>query len=360
MTRQRGPREDQHDDIRPEWGNWSVGRASAWSVLGAVVVLLLAGVATGGVGIPDGVLGDAGSSPAAGPGAVPTHGTEDVDGPAERAVTTTPETPPEWHEYDAVVVFRNDDIQPYYRTETMVAVDRIFVEEGIPVTLGVVPQVGNGAPITDTDLCPYLRSLERDHPGQFEMALHGYTHEQRTDFYGGSEFGGLDPATQRAYIDSGTRTLTECVGERPTTFVPPMDTYDGATVDALRAANYTVVSGGGSFTAQYYDETEPFERDGLLHVPNDGGFVANWSTGAFHDADTLERRYDWAVEDGEIYVQMLHYQDFTTEERRAQLRAYIQYVKASGDVRFMTLGELDEHTRNGTIEKTEDGWRVYE
>jgi hypothetical protein len=35
-------------------------------------------------------------------------------------------------------------------------------------------------------------------------------------------------------------------------------------------------------------------------------------------------------------------------------------MKASGDVRFMTLGELGRHVEEGTLNRTDDGWRVYE
>ena len=336
-------------DTSPNWGNWSVRRAVAWTLLGSVLALALAGFATGVLVLPGGP-SDAGVP--GGPGAVDVT-TPTTDGP------TTVEEPKTWTEYDGVVVFRNDDIQPYYRTETMRAVDQVFVDAGVPVTLGVIPQVDGRHSITDSDVCSYLRERARENPGIFEFSLHGYTHEKRTSFYGGSEFGGLDPAKQREFIESGTATLTECVGERPTTFVPPMDSYDAATVDALRAANYATVSGAGWFTAEYYDTTAVFEEGGLVHVPNDGGFVANWTTGEFHDPATLEQRFEWAMEEGSVYVQMLHYQDFDTPERLEQLREFVEYAKGYGDVRFMTVGELGEHVANGTARQTDDGWEVY-
>ena len=351
----------ESDDTRPSWGNWSAGRAVAWTLVGSVLVLALAGFATGMLALPGGP-SDAGVP--GGPGAVDATTTPTTVGPAgEPATTDGPnavEGPKTWTEYDGIVVFRNDDIQPYYRAETMRAVDQVFVDEAVPVTLGVIPQGDGQHSITESDVCSYLRERARENPDTFEFALHGYTHEKRTSFHGGSEFGGLDPAKQRALVESGTAILTECVGERPTTFVPPMDTYDAATVEALRAANYTTVSGAGWFTAQYYDTSETFQEGGLVHVPNDGGFVADWTTGEFHDPVTLEQRFDWAMEEEGIYVQMLHYQKFDTPERLERLRAFLQYAKGYGDVRFMTLGELGEHVERGTARPTADGWEVYE
>lgn len=47
--------------------------------------------------------------------------------------------PARWNDYQSIVVFRNDDVQPHYRTETMKKVDSIFVNQSVPVTQGVIP-----------------------------------------------------------------------------------------------------------------------------------------------------------------------------------------------------------------------------
>lgn len=348
--------------MRPDWGGWSARRAFGWTLAGSVLVVVLAGFALGGLAPPGMPVLDVEDGTADSSFSTPDVATPDID---RRPTTEMPAgtrstpAPRSWETFETVVVFRNDDIQPGYRTETMHAVDRIFVEENVPVTLGVVPNVGGEGPIGDSDVCSYLRSRMYDHPEIFEVALHGYTHERRTEFHGGSEFGGLDETRQQALIADGTEVLTDCVGERPASFVPPMDTYDATTVETLRDANYTVVSGAGWFTGQYYNRTGLFEQGGLVHASNSGGFVANWTTNEFHDSATLERRFDWVVDDEGLYVQMLHYQDFYTEERREQLRDLIRYMKTSGDVRFMTLGELGGHVKAGTLTRTDDGWRVY-
>ncbi|MFD1513560.1 DUF2334 domain-containing protein [Halomarina rubra] len=355
MSAEQSPSGEERAETQPDWGSWSTGRAVVWSSVGVALIIVLASVATGALASPFGFV-ETEAGPSSGG---PLAGDSDALS-SPTAIAGEPSQSTTWTEYDAIVVFRNDDIQPYYRPETMRAVDQVFIEEGVPVTLGVIPQVGETSTILESDLCAYLRANQRAHPELFEVSLHGYTHERRTAFHGGSEFGGLDPDQQRAYIESGTRTLTECVGERPTAFVPPMDTYDKATVDALRDADYSIVSGGSLFTNDYYNETGLFERDGILHAPNNGGFVANWTTGAFYNQETLEQRYDWAVEDDGLYIQMLHYQFFDTDERLSELQAFIQYVKASGEVRFMTLGELGERMADGSVRQTDDGWEVKE
>jgi len=132
-----------------------------------------------------------------------------------------------WSSYRSIVIFRNDDIQPNYRADVMRDVDQVFIDEDVPVTQGVIPARSDG------ELCQYLQQQQRAHPETFEYALHGYTHERRTEFNGGSEFGGLPPDRQAALIRAGTAAMRDCVDETPMTFVPPFNTYDNATARAL-------------------------------------------------------------------------------------------------------------------------------
>jgi len=265
-----------------------------------------------------------------------------------------------WNSYETIVVFRNDDTQPYYRTETMKAVDRVFIEENVPVTLGVIPAVGDNPLTKSGDLCSYLRGLERRHPVLFEFALHGYTHERLTDFHNGSEFGSLPYHRQSRRIRQGHRILKECIGHRVTTFIPPMDTYDNDTVRTLDEQDFTLVSGGGWFTKHYYNQTGVFEYGGVLHIPNSNGFVENWSTNELYSQSELQRSFDRAYENDSIYVQMLHYPQFDTSEKRDRLRDLIEYMKSKGDVKFTTLGRLAERFQENTIRRTDDGWQLLE
>ncbi|WP_135830198.1 DUF2334 domain-containing protein [Halorussus halobius] len=261
-------------------------------------------------------------------------------------------------DYRTIVVFRNDDVQPNYRSDQMRAVDRVFVEEGVPVTQGVVPAIGDERLDPEGEFCRYLRTQMRQHPNTFEYALHGYTHERRSEFHGGSEFGGVAPDRQRELLAEGTRALESCVDRTPATFVPPFDTYDDETASALAARNYTVVSGGGWFAAEYYDETGPFEDGGVVHLPNAQSFVKNWTTNEFHDQRHLERQFDEAYRNGEVYVQMLHYPTFTDEAKRDRLRGLIHHMQSKEDVAFMTVGEFARKYRDGRLTRTAEGWRV--
>lgn len=277
-----------------------------------------------------------------------------ADDRIDRPSSGVPE--PQSGTYQTVVAFRNDDIQPAWRVDVRTAVDEIFIEERVPVTLGIIPIV-NGQPISDNEpLCSYLQALDRNHPGTFEVALHGYTHEQRTDFLGASEFGGSSRADQQRWLADGTAILQACSGVTPTTFVPPFDAYDEVTVEVLVDGGYRVVSGSDDQTEPVFGEREPFLSNGIVHVPNDGDIVADWSTHAFYTPEQMQARFDQAYEDGESYVQMIHYFTFTSEEKREQLQSFVQYIKGHDDVLFLSLGEFGQATTDGRLTQTDSGW----
>lgn len=265
-----------------------------------------------------------------------------------------------WTHADAIVIFRNDDLQPHYRTETMREVDQVFVEKDIPVTQGVIPAGGGATLNPDEEFCQYLRSQAERYPETFEYAVHGYAHEQRTEFAGGSEFGGLPLAEQRTLIQEGTRALEACTGTQPTTFIPPMNTYDDATASAASETGYRVISGGGPLSKQHYNQTGPFEAEGILHLPSSQGLVKNWSTHELHNQSHLEAQFDAAYENESVYVQMIHYPTLDDPSDRAVLVDLIEYMQTHDNVTFMTTGEFATKYETGQLERTETGWRIQE
>ena len=258
--------------------------------------------------------------------------------------------------YRTIVIFRDDDAQPYYKNEELRAVNRVFASENVPVTLGVIPAPANETVDPTGEFCTYLRTLDRQHPGLFEFSLHGTTHEETTDFYGRSEFGGLAYGVQRDRIARGARALESCTGSAPTSFVPPFNTYDESTVAALDVQGIHTISGGAWFTAEYYDRSEPFRTDGTLHAPSSHSFVSNWTTNDFHSNADLRRSFDAAYENRSLYVQMLHHPTFTSEGKLGQLRSLIRHMKSRDDVAFMTLSSFSRAVERGDLERTSEGW----
>lgn len=268
-------------------------------------------------------------------------------------------------EYRTVVVFRNDDLEPGHHDDRRRAVDQVFIDENVPVTNAVIPTQDGESIASAEAFCRDLEERQRTHPGLFEYSLHGYLHEPNergvprtsgTEPTVRSEFGGLPEAEQRQRIREGKRIMTDCLGTEPRSFVPPYATYDDATVSALAAEDVPVVAGGGWFTDTYYGETEPFETDSVVHVPEDHGFVSDWDAESFYEREALRAPFDDAYANSEVYVHGLHYWTFGSDARLDRLRSFIRYVKQHDDVLFLTVGEFADAYRDGRLTQDGNGW----
>lgn len=290
-----------------------------------------------------------------------THSPEDETHSPGNATNETPvrATPTATVErYRSVVVFRNDDPQPGWRTDAFVDVNELFVEESVPMTLGVIPTDDEGAHPPGGWFCSRLRTLLDEHPDLFEVAQHGTDHSQVTDFYGGSEFGGLPAAQQRERIERGRRALTRCVDRRPRTFVAPFNSYDRVTADELAAQNFTMVS-GGNVVADHFGRDGLFRDQDIYHAMTHVGMVDSWRPVSFHDREYLRQAFDRRYRQGRVHVQMLHYQHFSTEKRLDRLRWFVGYAR-DHDVHFTTLGSLARGLESDRVERTRTGFLVRE
>ncbi|TYL38939.1 hypothetical protein CV102_10570 [Natronococcus pandeyae] len=270
-------------------------------------------------------------------------------------------------DYQTVLIFRNDDLEPGHADELRREIDQIFIDEGVPLTNAPIPIQNEEEPITDDEeFCEELREQYEEHPDIFEYSLHGYYHTPSTDqFYVGdggfssgeqSEFGGLPYDQQRSRIEEGRRILEECTGATTHSFVPPFAPYDDATVQALAEEGITIVSSDNWFTRVYFGETDLFETYGVLHVPANNDFVSDWETHEFHDQSYLREAFDEAYENGELYMQTLHYWTFTSDERLDELRSFIDYVKDQDGVLMMTIEAFADAYREERLVQTNDGW----
>jgi len=260
--------------------------------------------------------------------------------------------------FQSIVIFRNDDIQPWFAFDRLAEVNNIFIEEAVPVTLSVIPFIGNHTLAEDPTLVDYLKNLARTHPNLFEIALHGYNHQLLSDFYSGSEFGDLEYPNQYGRICLGKNSLKETLNVDPVTFIPPFGTYDNNTALALKEIGFKAVSGDAWFTEAYYNRTNPFILQEILHVPASQAFVKNWENHTFHTLDFLKTRFDDFYKNHSVYIQTIHFFTFTIQEKLDQLEAFLDYIKGHERVKFMTLRSFAEAYLDGKIEKTAEGWQV--
>jgi hypothetical protein len=203
---------------------------------------------------------------------------------------------------------------------------------GVPVTFGVVPEIGLGDshdPASTGNLpLPQSRKDMLDsarRKGILEIALHGYAH--RTARAGTrSEFAGVPAARQLEILSRGKAELEAFAGP-VRTFIPPWNAYDRATLAGLAAAGFTALSA---------DPLGPVDaRSGIRHIP------------ATCLIPELKRAVEAArAAGGGIVVPYFHpYEVKEINPQRgfftlAELDSALDWLAAQPDVQTLTLGEI--------------------
>jgi peptidoglycan/xylan/chitin deacetylase (PgdA/CDA1 family) len=170
------------------------------------------------------------------------------------------------------VIFRDDDVTPMTLSE-LKALNQVHIDEGVPVTLGVIPaqsfpalaqgQCGHIVVSEDSSatFVAYLRSLTGR--SMFELAQHGYEHCNNRGRYNlsvASEFRGMPYSEQYRLIEEGRNAMQSAFGAAPTTFIPPFNAGDENTLTALSNLGFTVYS-------SYTGEFTPTNRGNLTLKP---------------------------------------------------------------------------------------------
>lgn len=187
-------------------------------------------------------------------------------------------------------VLRYDDFGPspisdYYRIEK--ALFELFFELDIPMIVGAVPLMPDDAfdpqnerfyPLKDDGERVALMRQALDHG--FQLALHGYTHQVATTSVL-SEFSGQPKDVQFQKISEGVSVLESCFPEtKVDIFIPPWNTHDSVTVDAVGEVGLHQLSAG--------DNARLMEREGVVISPSYpiGSFLAYL---AFYSLDDLAK-----------------------------------------------------------------------
>ncbi len=252
----------------------------------------------------------------------------------------------------AIVIFRIDDPQPQWKENTLKRAANLFIDEGVPVTLGVIPKPHNRSSILNyPSFIFFLRRLTMIRRS-FEVAQHGYTHLSLTKFKGSSEFGGISFEKQIDMMRKGKEIL-KSAGFEPRTFIPPFDTYDSNTIRAASELGFIAFSAGYSNES---DPGTPIIVRGMVVINAATSITKDWKTGSVRSFQELKQAFDDIYEKGGVFVLETHY--YRLDERTTStIRELIHYMKEK-DVVFMTLGEFGEGFLSGRIRKDGELWRI--
>ncbi|MGA3199279.1 MAG: DUF2334 domain-containing protein [Halobacteriota archaeon] len=291
------------------------------------------------------------------------------------------------------VMFRDDDVTANSGFSTLKAVNQIHIDEGVPVTLGVIPLPSLASYIESNSSNPlaiesnssnplaiesnssnplayeegpvpfgviplaslantsqgdagitafvaYLRSLASNN--LFELAQHGYDHHDNHELYGGqvpSEFRGMPYDQQYAEIAEGRNLMQSAFGTAPTSFIPPYNIGDYNTLKALTALNFTVYSSCPG-------DVQPMMQDGQLRSETQSIALPDLRGNASAVLQLLINQTAPLLSNPNVQdiVVVYHYRYFSTgpygdtvnSTKLGVLRDYIQYLK-NNDVTFATL-----------------------
>jgi peptidoglycan/xylan/chitin deacetylase (PgdA/CDA1 family) len=235
------------------------------------------------------------------------------------------------------LAFRYDDFGNHIPIEFESRLAGLFDARSLKATYGVIPMPLEGHDVHDSapGLARRLAAAKADllrplvRKGLIEVAQHGRSHQSRIVGPPYSELKGLSVAQQAAMIREGSSVLEAAFGVKPTTFIPPWNSYDAATVEALKSLQVRVLSAG----PQCPPEGDPC----LLYVPatcdlphlRDAIASARRSGEARSTVVVLFHAYDLREIDGNRGVMSF-----------AELVELLDWVESQDDVRVYTLSGL--------------------
>jgi peptidoglycan/xylan/chitin deacetylase (PgdA/CDA1 family) len=129
------------------------------------------------------------------------------------------------------VVFRMDDIQDYWISAGQLAVMDQFTSRNQSLTLGIiVDSIGE-----DTDIIDNVKGGVDS--GLFELAVHGWNHEDYTT---------LSEEKQRNSLKESNTKMITLFGNTSEVFIPPFNAFNDDSVNAMSQVDMKILSAGTS------------------------------------------------------------------------------------------------------------------
>ena len=158
------------------------------------------------------------------------------------------------------VLLRYDDYSSFHDDPRVIGFERALFEgvhaAGGHLIVGVIPFPGMPYPQTATQADERPLPLGEDKrrllqqyadAGAVTVALHGYNHGNNKRVAGvASEFSGLPERRQALLLGAGRQAVQRATGLDTRVFVPPFNQYDAATLHALSATGFELLSAGRS------------------------------------------------------------------------------------------------------------------
>ena len=259
--------------------------------------------------------------------------------------------------YDSVVVFRNDDV--IGASSSFLEVNRVFVENGVPVTHGIIPKSFNQSDQDFESECRKLRELKSKNSEIVYFSAHGWDHN-------GLEFKEASWNEINDKLDNIDRFGQGCLNKEFNVFVPPHNSMSSEARILLNKSGYTVISADRKMSWQTADSVitsnrSKFLRRRPLELGQSSMMVDRWDTEpvTFRNLSDLKSDFNESVENHEIFVQTVHHSPIYHNDRTEDLEALITHMKER-NVYFASLNDLSRLFAEDRIRRTEQGWLIVE
>lgn len=240
-----------------------------------------------------------------------------------------------------LVVFRYDDYSQKSNGDIEEKIITAFSRINESFTIGIIPYESEISQIDTSSqkLLPLSGDkadiLKKAHnQGVLDIALHGYSHQIHKEGYF-SEFSGLPPREQEKKIIAGKKHLEELISRKITTFIPPFNSYDAATVELLYRHGFEILSASR--------DGESFARPPLSYIPA----TATLSTAR----EAVETALD-SKQDSPIVVILFHEYDFVEVDNG---RGYTSFEEFSNLLKWISSLEKVEITTVSRLQTLFDG-----
>lgn len=202
------------------------------------------------------------------------------------------------------VVFRFDDVQDYWLNSVQTYVMDIFIDRNQKVTLGEVMNFfGNDQLVLD-------KTKQGGNAGLFEYALHGWNHDDFTQY---------NLNKQQSELQKANDKMQALYGKKSNVFITPFNEFNANTLTAMKNLNIQVIS-AANYT-EYYDDhpSTPWapvaDSNGIYHAPETASFSDYiddehyWTT-----YDQIMSAVDTSIDERGWAVVTIHPQDFNDYE----------------------------------------------
>jgi peptidoglycan/xylan/chitin deacetylase (PgdA/CDA1 family) len=166
------------------------------------------------------------------------------------------------------VVFRIDDIQDYWIQQAQIAVMDLFISKNLTLSVGlIIDDIGNDTILTEK----IEEGLDRN---LFELALHGWDHEDFTTF---------DLQQQKDLLKKANEKNQILFGNKSQVFTPPYGKFNNNTLKAMNDLDIKILSSSLQTENDFNEGKDIFNLkvkminsssvgDGIYHLPSTVSF----------------------------------------------------------------------------------------